>query len=448
MRRFRNDKSSVGFGRVQAQTLAVVGLIGTVWVGGAFNARTRFADPLAADASRRLVASANPVAPGQSAVASEAALPLRALPQLTLVEPMQARLAPERLDAVAVAVQAEIQRGAFPGATLAIGRGEKLAMLRGIGRVAWDGKLADPEGTVYDIASLTKVVGTTTAVMLLVEDGRLELDAPVSRYLPEFSGGSKNHVTLRHLLTHTSGLPAWADLWAKTPRASLLEAIRTPLRWEPGAKVEYSDVGFVVLYAAAEKAAGQPIPELLEERVFGPLGMTSTRFNPGEACRVCAPTLRRSDGTDVRGTVHDPIARHLNGTAGNAGLFSTAADLGRFASMLANGGQLQGVRVLNEETVREFTQRQPRAGTRALGWDTPEADGSGAASPQISPRAYGHTGFTGTSLWIDPDRGTWTVLLTNRTYAPRGPNQIQALRRKVHERVALAADLAEGKFAD
>src|SRR5699024_2400468 len=139
-------------------------------------------------------------------------------------------------------------------------------------------------------------------------------------------------VTVHQLLTHTSGLPAWADLWAKSPREALLKAIRTPLRREPGARVEYSDVGFVVLFAAAERAAGEPIPELLQHRIFGPLGMTSTGFKPGEKCEACAPTLRRRNGSFMRGEVHDPIARHLDGVAGNAGLFSTAADLGRFAA--------------------------------------------------------------------------------------------------------------------
>jgi len=150
----------------------------------------------------------------------------------------------------------------------------------------------------------------------------------------------------------------------------------------------------------------------------------------------------------VRGLVHDPIARTLGGVAGNAGLFSTAPDLARFAAMLASGGELDGVRVLREETIRAFTRRQPGADTRALGWDTPERDGSGAAGRRISPRAFGHTGFTGTSLWVDPDRGTWTVLLTNRTFEPRAANRIQSLRRAVHDEVALSATLDSIEQAD
>ncbi|MGI9180729.1 MAG: serine hydrolase domain-containing protein [Longimicrobiaceae bacterium] len=340
------------------------------------------------------------------------------------------------------AVRAEVRRGAFPGAALAIGRRDKVVVEMGLGFAGWGPAEAevDPDNTVYDLASLTKVLATTTAVMLLVEDGRMSLDAPVARYLPEFQGPSKGRVTVRHLLTHTSGLPAGSEIWAPTPEGSLARAIAVPLKYAPGARVEYSDIGFIVLWAATERAAGRPLFRMLDERVFSPLGMLSTTFLPGDGCSRCAPTGRLPDGTVLRGRVHDMNARRLGGIAGHAGLFSTAHDLTRFASMLASGGELEGVRVLQEETIRLFTRRQPAAGTRTLGWDTPAANGTGSAGARISPRAFGHTGFTGTSLWIDPDRGTWVVLLANRTYEPRASNGIQALRRTVHDRVAAAVD--------
>lgn len=338
-------------------------------------------------------------------------------------------------------VESEVERGAFPGAALAVGRGARLALIEGVGTPDWGSGKVDPERTVYDIASLTKVVATTTALMLLVEDGKVELDAPVSRYLPAFSGGEKDRVTLRHLLAHTSGLPAWSPARGATPDAALEDVVRTPLTALPGSRMEYSDVGFVVLWAAAERAAGEPLPELLERRVWGPLGMTSTGFNPGAGCERCSPTWRK-EGAPVRGVVHDPIARKLGGVAGNAGLFSTAGDLSRFAAMLASGGELQGVRVLKEETIRDFAVRQPGAGERALGWETPKENGTGAAGKSLSSRAFGHTGFTGTSLWVDPERRTWTVLLTNRTYDPRTSSRIQQLRRAVHAYVTQSADLA------
>jgi serine-type D-Ala-D-Ala carboxypeptidase len=343
------------------------------------------------------------------------------------------------------AVRLEVARGGFPGAALAIGRWGKTVVERGVGRLdrTLGAPEVDPDLTIYDLASLTKVVATTTAVMLLVEDGKLDLDAPVRHYLPAFGGGAKDWVTVRHLLAHTSGLPAGADIWAPTPEGSLQRAIAVPLRFGVGSQVVYSDVGFIVLWAVAERAAGEPLYRMLDRRVFGPLQMLSTTFLPGQWCERCAPTEQRKDGTEIRGVVHDPNARRLGGIAGHAGLFATVHDLTRFAAMMANGGELDGVRVLEERTIREFTRRQPGAGTRALGWDTSSRSASGGASGvRMSPQAYGHTGFTGTSLWIDPDRGTWVVLLSNRTYQPQGPNRIQAVRRSVHDLVATAADMA------
>ncbi len=340
-----------------------------------------------------------------------------------------------RMDALIRAeaeVEAEVNRRAFPGAALAIGRRGQVVVERGIGRLGWgDYELAvDPDRTVYDVASLTKVVGTTTAVMLLVEDGRMSLNDPVGRYLPEWRYGWKGQATIRHLLTHTSGLPAGASLWASTPEDALTRAVNQSLLAAPGTRVEYSDIGFVVLWAAAEKAAGEPLYRLLDRRVYSPLGMRSTTFLPGEGCSLCAPTALRDDWSGLqRGRVHDPISRQLGGVAGNAGLFSTGHDLARFAAMLANRGELDGVRIFNASTVDAFTRRQHGAGSRTLGWDTAE-DGA----------TFGHTGYTGTSIWIDPVRGSWSVLLTNRTYEPRAENRIPALRRALRRWVAVATE--------
>jgi CubicO group peptidase (beta-lactamase class C family) len=367
--------------------------------------------------------------------------PASGLPSHPLADPSGAGFRRGDLLLAEATVEAEIRRGGFPGAALAIGRWDRTVVERGIGHLEWvlGSPVVDPDNTVYDLASLTKVVATTTAVMLLVEDGKMDLDAPVQRYLPEFSGGRKGEVSIRQLLTHTSGLPAWADL-SGTPAEALRRAIATPLERAPGSTVEYSDLGFVVHFEAAQRAAGEPLFQLLDRRVFGPLGMLSTTFLPGEGCPRCAPTETRSDGTPYQGLVHDPIAHAIGGIAGNAGLFSTAHDLSRFAAMLAFGGHLDGVRVLKSSTVDQFIRRQPGAGTRALGWDTPAPAGRGAAGVEISPRAFGHTGFTGTSLWVDPDRGTWVVLLANRTFRPQASNEIQAVRRTIHNWVARAAD--------
>ncbi|HEX8393935.1 MAG TPA: serine hydrolase [Longimicrobium sp.] len=372
------------------------------------------------------------------AVQAPAAPPVRTI----TLRPKAPALARAPLDRAVDAVRAEVRRGAFPGAALAAGRGATTSLIQGVGTTTWKGGTVDPERTVYDLASLTKVVATTTAAMLLYEDGRLDLEAPVSRYLPAFSGGAKDRVTIRDLLSHTSGLPAGAGVRGRTVDEKLASLIRTPLRRAPESAVEYSDVGFVTLFAALEQAAGEPVPRMLERRVYGPLGMASTRYAPGTDCERCAPSWLTDDGTPVRGKVHDPTARALGGVAGNAGLFSTVADLSRFAAMLAGGGELEGVRVLKPETIDTFARRQAGAGTRALGWETPNADGTGAAGTSMSPRAFGHTGFTGTSLWVDPEHGTWAVLLANRTYDAHASNRIQKLRRTVHAYVTESAEEA------
>ncbi len=348
---------------------------------------------------------------------------------------------PRELDRAVTAIEAEVRRGALPGAALAVGRWNQPVIEKGIGTVdrLAGSATVDPDHTIYDLASLTKVVATTTAVMLLWEDGDIDLDAPVRTYLPAFSGGDRDRITIRHLLTHTSGLPAGATVDGLSRDEVFARIYATGLRSRPGQRVEYSDLGFIVLWQAAEAAHGAPLTVLLQKRVFGPLGMKFTSFLPGETCVRCAPTLDREG---FRGVVHDPIARRLGGVAGHAGLFSTAHDLSRFAAMLASGGELDGVRVLRASTIALFTQRQPGAGVRALGWETPNERGDGSGGLIISPGAFGHTGFTGTSLWVDPQRGTWTVLLSNRTLRPRGANRIQALRREVNDWVANSVDFA------
>lgn len=335
------------------------------------------------------------------------------------------------------ALMRQIDLGSFPGAALVVGvRGQEVHR-SAIGRVGWtDGaQPVDPAETMYDLASLTKAVATTTAVMLLVEDGRMRLDDRVSKWVPEFAGGSETGVTIRQLLSHTAGTRAGAsDMNQDAPPADVRRYLVTrPLALKPGEDVLYSDIGFVVLWTAAERAAGQPLPRLLRTRVWHPLGMRSTLFSPAAGCAFCAPTLRLSTGEPYRGGSYDEVGRAMHGLAGNAGLFSTAADLGRFAAMMANGGELDGVRVLREETVRAFLQPQPGAGSFALGWVTYCREGK-VPDHVACKEVYGvgHTGATGTALWIEPTTGTWMVLLTNRVYEPRRDVDMQAVRRRVY----------------
>jgi serine-type D-Ala-D-Ala carboxypeptidase len=329
---------------------------------------------------------------------------------------------------------------AYPGAALATGRGARIDRVVALGRIGW--RDASPvvvaEETQYDLASLTKAMATTIAVLLLVEDGVIELDEPVRKHLPAFEGRWKDAVTWRHLLTHTSGLPEGAAVRGGTPAERQRRLLRTLLGTPPGQTMTYSDIGYIVLWAAVQAAAGEPVPRLLERRVWQPLGMTATSFGPGRDCESCAPTLRLRTGEPFRGESSDPIARQLGGGSGHAGLFSTARDMARFAAMIAGGGELDGVRILDAALVAELFRQQPGAGRRTLGWTTfcPDEEPR-ARVPCERPVAWGHTGWTGTSIWIEPESGWWTVLLTNRSYErTHRPFPLEALRRDLFLLVA------------
>jgi CubicO group peptidase (beta-lactamase class C family) len=354
--------------------------------------------------------------------------------------PPAPRLPPAALDAAEAAVRAELERRAFPGAALALGVGPRTERLAGMGHVGWR-EAAAPVGadsTLYDLASVTKPVATATAVLLLAQDGVIDLDEPVRRHLPEFEGQFKDQVTWRHLLTHTSGLPGGANIRGEEPRERLRRILRTRIPEPPGRYVVYTDLGYVALWAAAERAAGEPLTRFLERRVWRPLGMTHTAFLPGQECTLCAPTLRLSTGEPYRGRPNDVLARRLGGIAGNAGLFSTARDLGRFAAMLANGGELDGVRILRPEMARAMLTQQPGAGRRTLGLVAvcPDETLEGDREPCGRPVAFVHNGWTGTSLWIEPERRVWAVLLTNRSYDVRAKPRMQALREDVFRSAA------------
>jgi CubicO group peptidase (beta-lactamase class C family) len=335
-------------------------------------------------------------------------------------------------------VKNRVAREWFPGAAVAMGNRVLVQRVAAFGKMTWDedapGVSADT--TLFDLASLTKVVATTAAVMALVEDGRLTLDDPVRRWMPQFSGGNKDSVTVRHLLTHTAGVRAGAsDIASEVPGDVRRYLVARPLALEPGKDVLYSDIGFVILWIAAQRAAGEPLPGYLKRRVWGPLGMASTRMGVETPCARCAPTLQLEDPIQpYTGGSYDEVARRMDGVAGNAGAFSTARDLSRFAAMIANEGRLGNVRVFQKRTVRDFTRPQPGAGTRALGWEVYCREGKVPDHAECGEvYAFGHTGATGTSIWIDPVGRSWVVLLTNRTYLPRVDDvDMQAFRRRVY----------------
>jgi CubicO group peptidase (beta-lactamase class C family) len=355
-----------------------------------------------------------------------------------------------RLQKIDKVMARAIKAGGFPGGVVVIGRRGATVLEKGFGNLSWSGKNpVDPSETIYDLASLTKVVATTTAVMVLYDEGKIQLDDKVSKFVPEFSGGMKDDITVQQLLEHRSGLPAGRDLWriALTPGEARRAAIETPLECEPGRCMIYSDLGADMLGFVVEAASGQRLDAFLQERVFDPIGMHETYFRPHWTLRDrIAPTeLTPPRGYPLRGEVHDENAFALGGVAGHAGLFSTATDLAVFAQMMLNGGELNGVRIVSDSAVKLFTARTASPGTRALGWDTCGQDGS--CGKYLSARAYGHTGFTGTSLWIDPDRDLFVVVLTNRVHAARArrPSKVIAdIRADVADAAALSIRDADG----
>ncbi|MBV8035061.1 serine hydrolase [Roseateles sp.] len=355
----------------------------------------------------------------------------------------------QRFAAAFQEVDAWVARKAFPGAVLAVGVGGRLVALKSFGRLdASPDAPSMPVDAVFDVASLTKVVATTTAVALLCDDGLLRLDEPVVRYLPGFAGPPGHaDITLRHLLSHSAGLPSPRLLWkhART-RDELLEAVeRLPVEAPPGARYVYRDENFILLGQVVERVSGQPLDRFLAARVFEPLGMRDTGFNPP------ASLLPRIPATEldthyrhrlVRGTVHDENADLMGGVAGHAGLFSTAADLSRLAQLYLGRGRLDDRPLLRPETVEGFIVRQdlPPGSSRALGWDTPQGQTGSFAGPLASPDAVMHTGFTGTSLYIDRSRQAFVVLLSNRVNPTRENRQIGAARIAIHTAVLAALD--------
>lgn len=351
------------------------------------------------------------------------------------------------------AVEQAIADGAAPNAVLLVqSEGDRLVE-RAFGRVGVEDALipADRDGrlradAVFDLASLTKPVATATAVMKLIDGGEVQLDAPVVRYLPDFAPNGKDEITVADLLLHRGGLipdNALSD-YDDGPEEAWRRICALDLRSKPGAAFKYTDVGFIVLGKLVEAVDGRPLDRYVREEVFGPLGMDDTTFNPGAELRErCVPTQRRGDAW-MRGEVHDPRAYRMGGVAGHAGLFSTARDLAVWCEMLMNGGAAlvdgREVRILSQRAAREMTR--PRwlkdgTGGRALGLDVD----TGYSSPRGArfPRgaSFGHTGFTGTSVWIDPTSQTYVILLTSRCH-PDGDGNVIGLRRTVANAVAAA----------
>ncbi len=339
------------------------------------------------------------------------------------------------------AVADGIRVGAFPGAVVVVGTRDTVLLAKGYGHFTYstDSRVPGADSTIYDLASLTKVVATTASVMRLVEAEQLDLDVPVQRYLPDFVGEEKEQVTVRHLLEHRSGLRAFLPLneQAATAEEARHLVVTEELRWPPGSRMEYSDLNAMLLGWIVESASGLSLDEYSAREVFEPLGMTQTRFRPPRDSRPRIAPVGLWRGYVIAGELHDQNAVRLGGVSGHAGLYSTGMDLARYAQMyLKQGRDANGVQLFRPQTVQEFTERGYRH--RSLGWEMNDTTEEGHTGRLLSDSAFGHGGYTGTSIWIDPSRDLFVIVLTNRVYAPKTRRSISTLR-AIRGRIADAA---------
>lgn len=374
------------------------------------------------------VAAQSPQAPSQQRPSSRAALSRQLAESLTTV------------------LRWAADDRAFPGAYAVVGDSRGVLAELGVGRLDWAASPRPNRHTIWDLASLTKVIATTTAAAQLVERGKIVLDAPVQRYLPEWVGPGKDSVTVRHLLTHTSGLPAFRNYDQQTTNRDSIAMLifATELERPAGERMVYSDIGAFVLGRVIERVSSLSLDQYMRANLARPLKLKDTRFNPPASMRKrIAPTeIDSLRGGLVRGAVHDERAYYLGGVAAHAGLFSSAADLSRFATMMLRGGALDGTRILTPATIAMFTAYADSTfSNRALGWqkaerpEMPYRTSSAWAGQFMSPRAFGHTGFTGTSIAIDPELDLYVILLSNRVNPTRSNNKIGAVRSRLADAI-------------
>jgi CubicO group peptidase (beta-lactamase class C family) len=390
---------------------------------------------------------------------------------LRFADPVEAGFDPVKLAKLDSIVNYWIADSAFPAAQLLVAKDGKIVFDKAFGTYCYSPTSRKINlNTMFDMASLTKVCATTLAAMKLYDEGKLDIDAPVAKYLPKFAQKGKEKVKVRDLLMHDSGLPPdppmhlWhtsvisqsqLDTLRKHPRwfveadsfggnfdkaheAMWDSLYATPLQYPTGTKMVYSDINFLILGKIVEKLTGTSLAKFVEENFYLPLGMIHTMFTPPESLEnECAPTEYDSaSGSLLRGVVHDENARSLGGTAGHAGLFSTANDIAIYIQMLLNRGVYDGRRYLSDSTIALWTRKQSGLSTRGLGWDTKApAPLYSSAGHYFSSNSFGHTGFTGTSVWVDPERNLFVVLLTNRVCPTRTNDKILEARPDIHDAV-------------
>jgi CubicO group peptidase (beta-lactamase class C family) len=329
---------------------------------------------------------------------------------------------------------------AFPGAYAIVGTHDRILAKFGAGHLDWAPSPVPTDSTLWDMASLTKVIALTSSMMQLVEQGKVELDAPVQRYLPRWTGPNKEMVTVRQLLTHSSGLPAWRPLYKEATDAASAEALAyaTPLDTLPGVRMVYSDIGGFLMGEIVRAVSGDRIDEYFRKHIAVPLKLHESMFLPPASLipRIAPTEVDPWRQRHLRGEVHDENASMLGGVSGHAGLFSSARDLARIAQLYLDRGTLDGVRIWKPATIVQFTTVQDSAfSNRALGWETPT--GTNSAGHLMRRPAFGHTGFTGTSIWIDPAHDVFVVLLTNRVNPTRANTKIAAVRQALADSVMM-----------
>jgi len=342
-------------------------------------------------------------------------------------------------------VQTAIRDSAFPGAVVLVSKDGKIIYEKAFGHLTYDDTSAVvTTNTIYDLASLTKVIATTTAAMICYDRKLFSLNNPVAKYIPEFAQNGKENVTIKNLLLHNSGLPAYKIFYKKYTSADsvIKDIFRTPLNNPPDSKFVYSDLGMITLAKVIERVSGKKFDAFCRDEIFIPLKMNSTFFNPPDSIKYkTAPTEIDNYWRHklIWGTVHDETAALLNGVAGHAGLFSTAEDINNLLRMLLNRGTFNGHRIIKEETIKLFTKRYSEQSTRALGWDTKSKENSTAGN-LFDLSSFGHTGFTGTSVWVDPTRNLSVVFLTNRVYPIRENKKLYKVRPALHNAIIRAID--------
>jgi CubicO group peptidase (beta-lactamase class C family) len=348
------------------------------------------------------------------------------------------------------AINKAIEDEAFPGAVVLIWKDGKTIYEKAFGNYTYDESSPKVKtNTLYDLASVTKVVATTTAAMICYDRKLFSLDDKVIKYIPEFGVNGKENITIKNLLLHNSGLPAWTKFYGRNLKYDdvIKEIYSSEFEYKTGEKTVYSDLGIITLGKIIEKVSGKTLDVFCRDEIFIPLNMESTFYNPNDSLKkFCAPTEVDNYWRmkTLQGEVHDETSAMLNGVAGHAGLFSTADDIAKLMSVLMNKGKYNDVQFIKQSIVELFTKRYSTESTRALGWDT-KSDSGSSAGKFFSKNSFGHTGYTGTSIWADPDRNLFVVFLTNRVYPSRENTKIQKVRPQLHNAVIKSIEKIDAK---